>query len=88
MLYKGQSIGEIAERVNIVRCIVVKHFAMPFDPEPELGVTKPFGGEFVMRRVVVRWVVMGGFSISYEIPAIWCPFTQCSPHLWVKGNPP
>ena len=54
MLYKGQSIGEIAERVNIVRCIVVRHLAMPFDPEPELGDTKPFGGEFVMRRVVVR----------------------------------
>ena len=66
MLYKGQSIGEIAERVNIVRCIVVRHLAMPFDPEPELGDTKPFGGEFVMRRVVVRWVVGGIMNYDYK----------------------
>ena len=45
MRYKGQSIGEIAERVNIFRCIVFRHLAMPFDPEPELGDTKPIGGE-------------------------------------------
>ena len=32
MRYKGQSIDEIAERVNIVRCNVFMHLAMTFRP--------------------------------------------------------
>ena len=50
MRYKGQSIGEIAERVNIFRCIVFRHLAIPFDSEPELGDTKPIGWEIRVGR--------------------------------------
>ena len=45
MRYKGQSIDEIAERVNRVRCNVFRYLAIHFDPEPESGDTEPIGGE-------------------------------------------
>ena len=45
MRYKGQSIDEIAERGNRVRCNVFRHPATHFDPESESGDTKPNGGE-------------------------------------------
>ena len=45
MRYKGQSIDEIADRINISWCNVFRHLAMPFYPEPEWGNTKPIGRE-------------------------------------------